>query len=76
MTNLLKDLYPHPFLLSPLDNGTSPSGTDPGVSPISPGTLSGLALSGLLNGVGCVPSQAPANLDPNFLRDVRTQLLV
>lgn len=77
VANLLANLYPHPLLpLNPLSNTFLPK-VDPGVSLISPGTLTGLTLSGLLNnGSGCAPSQVPVNLDPSFLLDAQAQLLV
>ncbi|NDK19913.1 hypothetical protein GW819_03655 [Candidatus Gracilibacteria bacterium] len=87
LVNLLDNAYGD---LSPLVSGTAPtipSNTDPGVSLIPPTTSSGGALpltaSGILaalgNGSGCIASasnQTPTNLDPSFLTDVQSQLLV
>ena len=78
LANLLANAYNHPFLpLNPLDNLTNTPENDPGVSLIPQTEGSGLTLSGLLNSSGCISlDDVPKNLDPDFLRDVQSQLLV
>lgn len=71
--NLLANIYNHPYLpLNPLDSVVSPIYHDPGVSLTSSGSGTGsIFASGT-----CVLSNPLTNLDPNFLNDVQSQLLV
>lgn len=69
--NLAANIYDHPFLsLNPLGGLGSTTDKDPGVSVISP-TGTGLVLAS----GSCAPVPV-LNLDPNFFRDVQSQLLV
>ncbi len=78
VANMLANAYNHPFLpLNPLENLTTTPENDPGVKVVNPSTGSGLTLSGILNASGCISlDQVPKNLDPDFLRDVQSQLIV
>lgn len=79
LANLLGNAYAHPFLpLNPFAEGILPPFQDPGVSVIPPTDSAQLPPQGSsANGSGCItPDQAPKNLDPNFLSDVQSQLLV
>ncbi len=78
IASLLAGAYSSPFSQLDSTNLLGPTlEKDPGVSVISPSISSETVLASLLNGSGCAPiDPLPNNLDPNFLRDVQTQLLV
>lgn len=69
--NLAADIYDHPFLsLNPWDSVIFPKDKDPGVSPVPPTSTGSVLASG-----SCAPVPV-VNLDPNFFRDVQSQLTV